>query len=145
MNVLKSLGSGAIGAAALTLLHETARRFIPTAPRMDVLGMRALTQSFHAADQSPPPHDTLFGLSMAGDLVANSLYYSLIGVGSSRHIWQRGAALGFMAGIGAVVLPGPLGLGSAPSNRTTATQMMTVAWYTVGGLATAAAAQQFDV
>jgi hypothetical protein len=32
------------------------------------------------------------------------------------------------------VLPGPLGLGEAPSNRTPQTQLMTVAWYTAGGL-----------
>lgn len=38
---LAALAGGAAGAAALTLLHETARQTVPDAPRMDVLGERA--------------------------------------------------------------------------------------------------------
>jgi hypothetical protein len=49
--------------------------------------------------------------------------------------------LGLAAGLGAVFLPGPLGLGSAPSNRTTQTQAMTVGWYLLGGLAAGLAYQ----
>ena len=36
-------------------------------------------------------------------------------------------------------MPGPLGLGHAPSNRTVSTQVMTVGWYVLGGLTAAAA------
>lgn len=55
MKALQALGSGLVGACALTLIHETARRFIPDAPRMDVLGMRAIAKPMRLADQSPPP------------------------------------------------------------------------------------------
>ena len=33
------------------------------------------------------------------------------------------------AGLGAVALPGPLGLGEGPSRRTRATEALTIAWY----------------
>ena len=36
--------------------------------------------------------------------------------------------------LGAVFLPGPLGLGTKPSARTPQTAAMTVAWYAIGGL-----------
>jgi hypothetical protein len=49
--------------------------------------------------------------------------------------------LGISAGLGTVALPGPLGLGKEPSNRTTATRVMTELWYLVGGLVAAGASR----
>lgn len=139
MSFLRALGSGLAGAVALNLLHETARQFIADAPRVDVLGKRAIAGAFKATGHEPPPDDELYALALAGDIVSNSLYYSFVGMGDRRNALLRGALLGLGAGVGAVVLPGKLGLGSEPSARTPATQAMTVAWYTVGGLAAAAA------
>ncbi|MCC2546079.1 hypothetical protein LJY25_06460 [Hymenobacter sp. BT175] len=128
-----ALVSGLAGAVALNLLHETVRHIRPDdAPRMDLLGMRALRQLLGKAEAPQPDHATLFNLTIAGDLLSNGLYYSL--VGSGRNALLRGAGLGLAAGIGGVLLPGPLGLGTAPSGRTPQTKAMTVAWYTVGGL-----------
>jgi hypothetical protein len=141
MRPLEAIGSGAAGAAALTALHETVRRSgIPNAPRADVLGMRALAKAHRAVDGEPPSDDVLFRWAMAGDLVANSLYYSLVGLGGKRWAWPLGAALGLGAGLGAVLLPGPMGLGKGPSGRTWQTKAMTVAWYLAGGLAAACTA-----
>ena len=81
-------------------------------------------------------------MTLAGDIVSNAAYYSL--TGSGKNAWLRGGLLGLAAGVGGVVLPGPLGLGTAPSNRTTKTQVMTVAWYLLGGLAAAAVASAFN-
>lgn len=139
MTILRALGSGVIGALALNLLHETARQFIPDAPRVDVLGKRAIAVAYQATGHEPPPDDELYAMAMAGDLASNSLYYSLIGLSERRNALLCGALLGFGAGVGAVALPGKIGLGSGPSARTPATQAMTVAWYTVGGLAAATA------
>jgi hypothetical protein len=133
---LVSLASGITGAIALTVVHETARRFIPNAPRMDVLGMRAIARGMYKMDEQPPEEDKLFKYSIIGDILSNSVYYSLTGTG--RKAWWRGAALGALAGVGGVVLPGPLGLGTGPSGRTPQTKVMTVAWYLLGGLAAAA-------
>lgn len=127
------LTGGFAGALALTLVHETARRLRPAdAPRMDVLGVRGLRQLLGKADVPPPNTETLFSLTMAGDILSNTLYYSFIDTG--RHAVAQGLLFGLGAGVGGVVLPGPLGLGTAPSGRTPQTKAMTVAWYTLGGL-----------
>ena len=135
--MLKALGSGLVGACALTLIHETARRFIDDAPRMDVLGMRALSKAARAADLDPPV--PLHEAALVGDLVSNSLYYSLVGAGSRREALRNGALLGLAAGVGAVYLPERLGLGRQPTEDSPQTQLMTVAWYLLGGLAAGAA------
>ncbi|GHA67056.1 hypothetical protein GCM10007389_20230 [Pontibacter akesuensis] len=129
--------SGLAGACVLTLVHESVRRFVPDAPRMDVLGMRSISKLMRMADEEPPQdQEGLHTMALAGDVLSNSLYYSLAGTGINA--WWRGAILGVAAGAGAVLLPGPLGLGEAPSNRTTQTQAMTVGYYLLGGLVAAA-------
>lgn len=130
-----ALLSGLVGAGTVTAIHETARRNIPKAPRMDILGMRAIDRSLRALGQRPPPPDQLHNLALGGDIAANSLFYSLVGLSNPKHAPLTGAVLGLLAGIGGVLLPKPMGLGSDPSARTPATQAMTVAWYTAGGLA----------
>lgn len=131
------MASGLAGAVVLTVVHETLRRFVPDAPRMDVLGMRSIEKLMTKADQEPPQDkEELHNWALAGDVVSNSLYYSLAGTG--KNAWWRGAALGAAAGAGALLLPGPLGLGEEPSNKTTKTQVMTVSYYLLGGLVAAA-------
>ena len=123
MKVFNALLSGIAGALTLTLLHEVARRFIPDAPRMDILGMRAIARSMRGLEQTPPSGEQLHRTALAGDLVSNSLYYSLVGLaGERKRAWLAGAILGLVAGIGGVILPAQLGLGSAPSGRTRATR-----------------------
>ncbi len=133
---LVALASGITGALALTAIHETARRLVPNAPRMDILGMRAIARGMYHFNEQPPEEKELFKYSMVGDIISNSLFYSLTGAG--RKAWWRGAALGLAAGVGGVLLPGPLGLGTEPSGRTPQTKVMTIAWYVLGGLAAAA-------
>jgi hypothetical protein len=140
MRLLPSLAAGFAGAVALTALHEVARRLRPhDAPRMDVLGERGLRKLLHLADLPQPSEGVAYSATMLGDILSNGFYYSL--VGSGPRSLSRGLLLGAAAGVGGVVLPGPLGLGEAPSNRTPQTQAMTVAWYTVGGLVAGAVAQ----
>lgn len=135
--MLRALGSGLLGACALTLIHETARRVAPgVAPRMDVLGMRAIAKTMRAVDAEPPVQ--LHEAALVGDIVSNSFYYSLVGAGGGEAALRNGALLGLAAGLGALFLPGPLGLGRQPTDAP-ATQAMTVAWYVAGGLAAGAA------
>ena len=135
--ILQSLGSGLLGACVLTILHETVRQFTPDAPRADILGMRAIKKVMGSVDETPPADDELHTWALGGDVVSNTLYYSLIGLSKPENALLTGAALGLIAGAGAVGLPGPLDLGTAPTNRTLATSAMTMGWYLVGGLATA--------
>jgi hypothetical protein len=135
---LAALGSGLAGAVALTLVHETARRVIPHAPRVDVIGVRAIARPMRAAGYQPPHYNRLHDIALAGEMVSNSAYYSLVGLGDRRHVWRRGALLGLAAGLGAALLPPVMGLGNQPHRKTPFTQILTVAWYFLGGLAAAA-------
>lgn len=144
MSFFRALGSGLVGACALTLIHESARRFLPNAPRMDVLGMRAIANTLDTVDKNPPPPGELHEMALIGDIVSNSIYYGLVGVGDKEGAWLRGSVLGLTAGVGAVLLPEPLGLGRQPDEHTPSTQLMTVAWYLAGGLAAAAAFRAFS-
>jgi hypothetical protein len=137
MGVLQSLASGLAGACAVTLVNEVARRRVPDAPRLDLLGMRALGKTARAAGQEPPEGEDLRGAALAGDLVSNTLYYSMVGVGGESNAVLKGTLLGLGAGLGAVLLPGPMGLGEDASAKTPQTAAMTVAWYVAGGLAAA--------
>ena len=65
--MLRALLAGLAGAVTLNSIHEIARRVRPEdAPRMDVLGMRALTRAFRAADANPPPAPELHTLTLTG-------------------------------------------------------------------------------
>src|SRR4051794_36367959 len=134
-----ALLSGLAGAVTLTLVHESVRRLRPDAPRMDTLGRRTIARGMEAIGMEPPSGDRLQAAALAGDLVSNTLYYSLVGLGEPSGALARGAALGAAAGLGAVALPPVMGLGHRPGARTIRTAVMTVGWYLAGGLAAAAA------
>jgi hypothetical protein len=134
-----SLLSGVTGALTATLLNESARQLIPHAPRMDVIGQRALARVMEGAGMDPPRGDRMYAASMVGDIVTNSLYYSAVGIGPERSAVRRGAILGLVAGLGAATLPEPLGLGPQPGQKTPITQLLTISWYTIGGIAAGAA------
>jgi hypothetical protein len=130
-----ALLSGAAGAVALTAVHQVARLVTDDAPRMDVVGMRALARGAEVADTSAPRDNRLYNMTLAGDLIFNSAYYAL------ATTWMRGAALGLAAGIGALVLPQKMGLGNPPRSELLSNQIMTVSWYLLGGLTAACTAQ----
>lgn len=139
----KTLVTGLSGAAALTLTHEIVRQLVPSAPRMDRLGMDALSGGLRALGVSPPRGKRLRGITMAGDIASNALFYALAR-GKGHQSWLRGAGLGLAAGLGAVVLPGLLGLPRRHASRTLQTKAMTVALYAAGGLVAAAMASFLD-
>jgi hypothetical protein len=105
---------------------------------MDRLGMQAISKGLKKAGRKVPNEDALFTITMAGDLISNALYYSTAAIGSEKNIWVRSSILGLAAGFGAVLLPKPLGLNERYSNRTLATQVMTVGLYVTGALVTTA-------
>ena len=140
----ESLAAGLVGAAALTAVHEIARRFSRDAPRMDVLGERAIARTVHASGGRLPPPPVLRRWALAGDILASSAYYSLVACGRQPSMWRRAVALGLAAGAGALLLPERVGLGPPPRSEHLANQIMTVAWYLLGGLAAAAAGQRIQ-
>jgi len=138
MKPIATMSGGVAGAAAVTLIHESVRRIVPQAPRMDLLGMNAISKGLNAIGIKTPTDTKLFALALAGDLLSNAVYYSIAGIGNEKNIWLRSSMLGLAAGIGAVTLPGPLGLEEKHSNKTTATKLMTVGLYVAGALITTA-------
>lgn len=138
MSFLKAIASGLVGAVTVTLINETGRQFIKDAPRLDVLGKRALAYPMMREGKYPPPNKELYWYSLGGDLIANSLFFSMVAFGGQNNALPIGGFLGAAAGVGTVALSEPLGLGDEPVNRTRETEIMTVAYYLAGGLAAAA-------
>lgn len=132
-----SFASGAAGAFTLTAIHQMALRHLDYAPRMDVVAMRGLDRIlpgyYHHSRR-------LHRLALVGDLIGNSLYYSVIPASTSAATWIRGVTLGAIAGLGALLLPERIGLGEPPYSQYRPNQIMTVAWYLAGGAAAALAA-----
>lgn len=129
---------GFAGACALTLINQVISKFDKKAPRLDLLGMNAVAKFVKSPKGAPDIVQKLLPMSVAGDLISNSLYYGLAGGGSKQSNLVKGALLGLGAGLGAVALPKPMGLDETPTNFTPRTQVMTVLYYVLGGLVAAA-------
>lgn len=143
MSFLRATISGLAGAVALTASHELLRRFVPDAPRLEVLGMEGIEKIFAKLGMTAPDGKKLFGSALVGDIVANSLFYSQVGTRGGTPL-LRGVTLGVTAGLGAVNLPGKMGMSEDATKHTPQTALMTVALYTVGGIAAAIVASMMD-
>lgn len=143
MKLLAAIGGGLAGAVAVTLIHEIVKRVESDAPRMDLLGMEALSKILRHSDQPVPDKGTLFKATLAGDIISNAAYYSFA-VASKKRIWTGGTLLGLAAGIGAVVLPKQLGLNPTYSNKTAKTQIITTSLYLAGGVIASAVAKALN-
>lgn len=133
---------GLAGAVALTLLNQTISKVSPNAPRLDLLGENAVAKLLKGSGPLPTVVQKFFPL--AGDLVSNSLFYSMARGNNSSNTFMRGAALGLAAGVGAIVIPKQLGLTPQHTNKTTETKLMTIGWYVVGGLVAALVINALD-
>jgi hypothetical protein len=139
-----ALAAGAAGALAVTLANELARRLVEDAPRLDLLGTRAVAKLASPGGLGravPGRRLRLRRAALAGDLASNALYYALAAPGRSPRPVARGLGLGVLAGLGAVVLAPRLGLGHRPTEATLGTALMTVGWYTFGGVVAGATAR----
>jgi hypothetical protein len=144
MKAESAMEGGFSGATTLTILHEIVRKFSPDAPRMDEIGKQGLAKVFDKLKLDVPDNDQLYLLATGLELLTNGLYYSLAGAGNKNNVLAKGALLGLLAGIGAVTLPGKLGLDEHASSRTPKTAVMTVAYYLIGGIIAAAVAKRIE-
>ncbi len=136
---MNAIVSGTTGAATLTLAHETLRQLVRRPPRMDLLGMSALSRILRALGVSPPRGRRLRGYTMLADIVANAIWFAPVVTGQ-RLTLARGALLGGVAGIGAVVLTPVLGLPKRHRGVDRRGQLLTIGLYVAGGIAAAAMA-----
>ena len=140
MKTATALAGGLAGALTLNLIHETYRKMDKDAPHIHLIGEEALTKLLKAAGLPFPSNQKeLYACTLAADILSNALYYSLIGFGKKKHLLRRGLVLGLAAGVGAVFLPSKMSLNQSHSDRTTETKVLTILWYTLGGLAAAGA------
>lgn len=134
MNIIsRSLLAGLAGAITTTLLHELIRKNVRNAPRLDLLGEEATAKTIKAAGVTPPAGDNLYWTSLVSDIVTNTFYYSMVGLKKQSPV-RAGIGLGVSAGVGAVQLPGKLGLAEEHTAGSQQKKLMTVALYAIGGL-----------
>lgn len=138
MKLTTALAGGLAGAVTLNLIHESYRKIDEDAPKIHLIGEEALLKMLKSASLPLPKNrDALYKWTLAGDIISNAAYYSLIAVGKNKNLWKRGLILGLTAGVGGVLMPKKMGLNNAPTDRTLETKVLTVLWYTLGGLAAA--------
>lgn len=136
---MNAIVAGTTGAATLTLAHETVRRLVRRPPRMDLLGMSALSRILGGLGIRPPRGRRLRGYALLADIVANTMYFAPVAAGE-RLTLARGALLGGAAGLGAVVLAPMLGLPKRHRGIDRRGQLITVGLYVASGIAAAAVA-----
>ena len=133
MKLLHAFAAGLAGAVTLTIAHQLLHKIVDDAPRMDLMGEEALNKIADKVDVDIPK-EKQFGITMAGDIAGNTLYYALAEIGKTKYATTRGGLMGLLAGIGGVFLPKHIGLTNEYSDRTFKTQLMTIGLYTLGGL-----------
>ena len=144
MKATAALAGGLAGTLTVASLHEALKRVRPDAPRMDLLDMELVRKGLTLLNREVPGKDELQRWAVGGELFCDTAYYGLAGVGGKKGVWFRGAMLGLVAGVTAVVLPKPLGLPGEHSNKTPGTKFMTIGLYLIGGLVAAGVAQLVD-
>ena len=113
----------------LTMLHQALKNNYSNAPRMDLLGEEALEKGFNTIGVEPPEEERLYNMTLAGDIILNSLFFSLAATTISscskgtlwepRQDWMHPTE--------------KLGLNPEHSNKTIQTKILTVSLYTIGG------------
>jgi hypothetical protein len=128
------IGAGLVGAASVAALNYVAGRFLPGAPRLDVLGLQLATTAFKKLGIQPPSGLPASAIALIGSLASNSMFYGLVGLGAPRTAWIRGGALGLAMGLGVLTLPPAFGIGKREVSRTPTAKAGTLIWYVLGGI-----------
>ena len=144
MKTSAALAGGLAGTVTVASIHEALKRITSDAPRMDLLDMELIRKGLTSLNKKVPAENELQQWAVGGELLCDTAYFGLAGVGGKKGVLLRGALLGLVAGITAVVLPKPLGLPEESSNKTTATKLMTIGLYLIGGIVAAATTQLVD-
>ncbi len=128
------IGSGLVGATSVALLNYLAGRFLPGAPRLDILGLQLATAAFKKLGIQPPSGFPAKAIALLGSLASNSMFYGLVGWGRPKTAWIRGGALGLAMGLGVLTLPAAFGIGKRETGRTPTAKGGTLIWYILGGI-----------
>src|SRR5215831_16448131 len=141
MKMSAALAGGLAGTVTVASIHEALKRVTPNAPRMDILDMELIRKGLKSINKKVPLESELQRWAVGSELLCDTAYFGLAGMGGKKGVWLRGALLGLVAGVTAVVLPKPLGLPEESSNKSIGTKLMTIGLYLIGGIVAAATAQ----
>jgi hypothetical protein len=133
MKVISSMAGGLAGALSVTMMQEILKRVDPSAPRLDLLRKQAAFKIADKMGNGTSHARTVNGMGLAGDIISNTLYFSLTAAAGKRAV-PVGSLLGIGMGAGAITLPSKLGLNSYFSGGTRKRKWMTIGMYLVGGL-----------
>src|SRR5437868_4107554 len=107
MKVSAGLAGGLAGTLTVASIHEALRRVTPDAPRMDVLDIELIKKGLKSMNKEVPGEEELQRWAVGGELFCDTAYYGLVGIGNKKNVLIRGALLGLVAGVTAVILPKP--------------------------------------
>jgi hypothetical protein len=136
MKVVSSVAGGLAGALSVRLMQEVLRRIDPTAPRIDLLRKQAALKIADKINGKPVDVKNVNGFCAAGDIIGNTLYFSLTAAAGNKAV-PVGSLLGLGMGAGALTLPAKLGLNSYFVAGTRKRKFMTMGMYLLGGLVAA--------
>lgn len=143
MKLVSSILGGLAGAIAVTLLHELIRKNFDEAPRLDKLGEESAAKLIELSGNSAPPEKQLYKPALTADILSNAFYYGFATSRGKRPIIS-GLIAGATAGMGAVKLPGKMGLNPDHTAGSPEKKAITIGLYTVGGLLAAVIAKAFS-
>lgn len=130
MELIKYIVTGLAGSTALTGLHQSLKDNNNT-PRVDLLGKQAVEKML--GDKKDDYSDsTLYNMTLAGDILGNSIFYGIIG--RAKNPVSTGLLVGLAYGVSTLLLPEVLGLNKNYVKSTRQKSLMTVGYYTFGGL-----------
>src|SRR3954467_10521714 len=81
MKVSAAFAGGLAGTATVASIHEALKRVTADAPRMDILDMELIKKGLKTINQEAPEQEELERWAVAGELFADTAYYTLAGVG----------------------------------------------------------------
>jgi hypothetical protein len=136
MKLVSSVAGGLAGAVSVRLMQEILRRIDPTAPRIDLLRKQAAFKIADKINGEPVDAKNVNLFSTAGDIIGNTLYFSLTAAAGKKAV-PVGSLLGLGMGAGALTLPAKLGLNSYFVAGTRKRKLMTMGMYLLGGLVAA--------
>lgn len=137
MKFISSIAGGFAGACVVTLLNQVIKKYDKGAPRIDLLGQEVAAEAHHALDSNLPSQQTLYKQALAGDLLSNTIYFSIAGA-NDKHPEVQGGMQGVLAGLSAVYAPGlSNALNAKHTGETDKKKILTTAYYFIGGIVAA--------
>ena len=137
MKLVSSIAGGFAGACVVTLLNQIIKKFDKGAPRIDLLGQEVAAEMHEAVGSDVPAKSQLYKEALAGDLLSNTIYFSIAGA-NNKQTEVQGGIQGVFAGLSAVYAPGlSNALNAKHTGETDKKKILTMAYYFIGGVVAA--------